>query len=70
MCSGSVSKAKLQKYIKDGGHKATPWAVANKIAPSVISRFLNGKGISKDNALKVVIATGGKVTLEELLFPE
>lgn len=58
----------LQKYLDEVGLKPTPWAIKHKIAPSVISRYLNGGEIYKDNARKVVVATGGKVTLEEMLF--
>jgi len=60
----------IQKYLNKNNLKPTPWAVDNKIAPSVISRYLNGKGISKGNALKIEQATGGAVTVIELLYPD
>lgn len=60
----------LEKYLKENGLKPTPWAIDNKIAPSVISRHINGKNISKDNALKIQKATNGAVTAMELLYPE
>lgn len=60
---------KLLDYIQENDLKATPWAIRNKIAPSVISRYLSGKGISKQNALKIEQATNGKVTVMELLYP-
>ena len=61
----------LQVYLDKAKLKPTPWAVKHKIAPSVISRYLHGKtDISPENALKIVVATGGVVTLHEALYPE
>jgi hypothetical protein len=59
---------KLIDYFNSARAKPTPWAKDNGIAPSVISRYLNGKGISAKNALRIQAATGGKVTVMELLF--
>lgn len=61
---------KLQKFFEDRGIKPTPWANENGIAPSVISRFLNGRGISPQNAQKVENATGRIVTVIDLLYPD
>lgn len=58
---------KLQQFFEVEKIKPTPWAVEHKIAPSVISRYLNGKGISPKNAQKIEIATGGRVTVLDLL---
>jgi len=58
---------KLKKFFEIEKIKPTPWAIKNDIAPSVISRYLSGKGISPQNAQKVEIATGGRVTVLELL---
>jgi len=60
----------LKRYIKTVGLKPTPWAIKKGLSPSVISRFLNGKGLSLDNALKIEQATNGEVTRLELLYPE
>lgn len=58
---------KLEDYFKQVGAKPTPWAKSKGISASVISRFLNGKGISVTNALKIQLATGGEVLAEEVL---
>jgi hypothetical protein len=61
---------KLLEFFKTHNLKPTPWAIENKIPPSVISRYLNGRGISPENALKVEIASDKKVTIKELLYRE
>lgn len=60
----------IRDYLHKNNLKPTPWAVDNKIAPSVISRYLSGRGLSKENALKIQNATGGAVSIMELLYPE
>lgn len=60
---------KLRAYLTKNGLKPTPWAVANGVSRSVVSRLLNGKGISPANAKKIAAATGGDVTELDLLYP-
>lgn len=60
----------LKRFFKNHDIKPTPWAAANGIAASVISRALNGRGVSPLNALRIEQATDGEVTRDELLFPE
>lgn len=60
----------LLEYLQKNNLKPTPWATKNEIAPSVVSRYLNGKGVSKENALKISKATNGEVTIVELLYPD
>lgn len=59
----------LKNYFKNNKIKFTPWAVEKEISPSVISRFIGGKGMSPENALKIEQATDGQVTRMELLYP-
>jgi len=41
------------------------------VSPSIISRYLRGlRTMSAENAARISAATGGEVTVEELLFPE
>ncbi len=61
---------RLEKYLKDNKLKPTPWAVKHRIAAAVISRYLNGKGISPQNAEKIEVATDGDVSVMELLYPD
>ncbi len=58
----------LKSYFEKKNLKPTPWAEKNGIAPSVISRYLNGRGLSAKNALRIQKATGGQVTVMELLY--
>ena len=60
----------LKQFFEIHSFKPTPWAAINGIAPSVISRLLNGRGISPLNALRIEQATNGEVTRDELLYPE
>jgi len=60
----------LLEFFKRYNLKPTPWAIENKIPPSVISRYLNGRAMSPENALKVEIASNQKVTIKELLYRE
>jgi hypothetical protein len=59
----------LINYFKNNKIKFTPWALEKGVSPSVISRFINGKGMSPENALKIEQATNGQVTRLELLYP-
>ena len=52
---------KLKQYLTKKNLKATPWAIENNIAPSVISRLFSGKSISLKNAVKIEKATSGKI---------
>lgn len=58
----------LRAYLASVQVKPTVWATKNGIAPSVISRLLNGKGISLKNALRIQRATGGEVAVSDLLL--
>lgn len=60
----------LEKFFKKHNLKPTPWAEKKNISASVISRYLNGKGISPENALKVVNACNGEVTLDDIYSRE
>ncbi len=60
---------KLKTYLDTNKLRPSPWAIKNGISPAVISRYLNGRNISSSNALKLEFATGGAVTLRELLAP-
>lgn len=57
----------LQKQ-KKNGLKQCAWADKHKISPAVISRYLKGKGMSFENALKVAKATRGAVTAMTILM--
>ena len=57
----------LNDFFKTNNIKPTPWAESRGISTSVISRVLNGGGISLENAVKIEIETGGQVKAVELL---
>ena len=56
----------LRKQEKKG-LKQCAWANKHKISPAVISRYLNGNGMSAENAYRVEKATKGEVTADEIL---
>lgn len=58
---------KLLKYLNEIGLKPTPWGEDNGISPAVMSRLLNGRRLSATNYLKISQATGGRVSVEELM---
>jgi hypothetical protein len=60
----------LKIFFKKNGIKPTPWAEKHNIAPAVISRYLNGRGISKENALKISQASFGEVSVMDILYPK
>ena len=60
----------LKNYLKTHNLKPTPWAEKHGLNAPLLSRYLNGKGISPQNALKIEKATGGAVSCIELLYPE
>jgi len=57
----------LKEFFQRNNLKPTRWAEERNIAPSVISRYLNGKNISVRNIKKITQATKGAVSIEELL---
>lgn len=58
----------LGAYLKEIGARPSKWARQQGISPSIISRFLNGKrGLAGETGFRIIEATDGKVTLEELL---
>jgi DNA-binding transcriptional regulator YdaS (Cro superfamily) len=62
---------KLSEYIEAKEIKYCPWAKSIGIPATVITTFLQGKrGLSFRTAAKIVRATGGLVTFEDLLPPE
>lgn len=58
---------KLLKYLTKNDLRPTPWALDNNLSPSTVSRCLNGKVISWDNAKKISAATLGEVKVVELM---
>jgi len=60
----------LHTFFKRNKIKPTPWAKEKKISPSVISRYLNGHGMSPANAKKVSRAANYQVTIFEILYPK
>ena len=61
----------LREWMKSNGVNQVGLSRMTKIGQGHISDFLSGnKGFGKHNALKIVEITKGRVTLEELLFPE
>ena len=64
-------KNPLQAYFDRHGFLMTPWAKKNRIAPPVLSRYLNGlMGLSPKNARRISRATNEEVTEIELLYWE
>jgi len=58
----------LKKFLKISNQKPTPWAYRNGIEPVIILRFLNGtRGLSAQTMAKIVEATGGAVSYEDLI---
>jgi DNA-binding transcriptional regulator YdaS (Cro superfamily) len=61
---------RLEEYMKKNNIRALGIARKAKINFSIISRYLNGRrGLSPESAARISAATGGEVTVEELLFP-
>ena len=61
---------KLREYLDKNGLKACPWAIEHGISRSVVSRLLNGRGVSPANAALIAAATGWEVTEIDLLYPD
>lgn len=63
-----VKIMRLNKYLKLRKTKPTSWAKDVNIVPELIQRFLNGtRGLSAQTMAKIVAATGGQVTYEDLI---
>lgn len=58
----------LKTFLLKKEQKPTPWAKENNLEPVIILRFLQGKrGLSAQTMSKIVAATGGEVTYEDLV---
>lgn len=62
--------SKLLKYFTKHNLTPTPWAIKNDIPPSTVSRCINGKNISWENAKKISAATLGEVSVVDLMNGE
>jgi transcriptional regulator with XRE-family HTH domain len=61
----------LQQYLEIKKLTVTQFAEQAKLPIPTVWRYVNGKfKPSADNALTIEQATGGAVTLRELLFPD
>lgn len=59
---------KLSEYLLSTKQKPTPWAEENKIGSVIVLRFLHGtRGLSAETMARIVEATGGQVTFEDLV---
>ena len=62
---------RLSEYLKLKDLSQTDFAESIGISPQMVTEVLKGrKRFSPDVAKKVVDCTAGKVSLEELLFPD
>jgi transcriptional regulator with XRE-family HTH domain len=62
---------KLNEYLKAENIKAKTLADKAGITPNMITRFLKGeRGMHPGTAAAVSAACDGKVSIEELLYPE
>jgi len=61
----------ISTYLKHKNMSANQLAIKSGVPQPTVSRILNGKSRpSPETAQKIEQATGGAVTLRELLFPE
>jgi len=60
---------KLSEYLRANKLKAYHLAMTAGVNPSVVSRYLGGGKISPEVAAKISTATGGNVSIQELLYP-
>jgi len=58
---------RLDEYLKDNGIKKGHFQRSAGLDPTIIWRVAQGKGITLVNAKKIVDASNGKVTYEDLL---
>ncbi|MBM3120347.1 MAG: helix-turn-helix domain-containing protein [Chloroflexi bacterium] len=59
---------RLKAYLTINNQRPSPWARKHGIAPILICRYLKGKrGLSARTMAKIVKATGGLVTYEDLV---
>ena len=61
----------LKDYLHEKSIRPSVFAVSANLTPSIITRLIRGERlrVSPDTALKISSATGGSVTVEELLYP-
>lgn len=58
----------IEEYLKKYDLRLYPWAKANGITPEIISLYRSGKrGLSAQTMAKIVAATGGEVSYEDLV---
>jgi len=62
---------KLKEFLEENRINALGLARKAGLSFSIVSRYLNGKrGLSPESAARISAATGGVVTVEDLLFPK
>ncbi len=59
----------MKLFIKNNGHTINSFANQYNIPATTVWRAINNKALRPCNALRIEQATGGAVTLRELLFP-
>jgi len=61
----------LREYMIKERYNASEIAAIAGLSVACITRYLNGeRGLSATSAAQISAATGGKVSIEELLFPD
>jgi|GEM_PF-3502435 len=58
----------IDEYLKKHNFKLYPWAKSKGISPEIITMYRKGRrGLSLETVAKIVAATGGEVTYEDLV---
>lgn len=60
----------MEPYLKEIGQSINAFADQHSIPATTVWRAVKKKTLRPRNALRIEQATGGAVTLRELLFPE
>lgn len=65
------SAMKLKSYMTEKNLSLVDLARTSGVSASILSRYLRGlRAISVDNAARLSAATGGEVTVADLLYPD
>jgi len=67
---GNILSMDFKAYLQETKQTPNAFASANKLPSATTWRAAHGKPLQPVTARKYVKATGGAVTLEELLFPD
>lgn len=66
LCNEKVIFMELKEFLEDSGMRQSELARRAKVPQHTISRLKSGKEVNLSTAIRVCIATKGKVTAEDL----